>query len=181
MGCDEVSPVIAVKCTDEISTIADVERASGGWRLRQHRAAARHTKQAVPAALFGFGCPQLMMTSTRIIALFGKVVAQGHGRGAERLAHGLAAKQFRQQHQSGDHRVAPLPRRYRDLLAGVAFDLPDEIVGAAGKVKDALISRAAAQSLPDALFQPQLRVALPLRRVPRPDRRISSFRVAATS
>ncbi len=58
MGCDTVSPVIAVKCADEVSDHCHVECPARSGRLCEYRPAAGHAEQAVPAALFRIGGAQ---------------------------------------------------------------------------------------------------------------------------
>ncbi len=58
MGCDTVSPVIAVKCADEVSTIAMWNALLGSRRLCEHRPAAGHAEQIMPVALLRIGGPQ---------------------------------------------------------------------------------------------------------------------------
>jgi 7-keto-8-aminopelargonate synthetase-like enzyme len=79
MGCDEVSPVVAVKCPDEPSTVAM-------WNALL--AAGVYVNMAVPPGTPNKLCLLRCSVSAahtdedldRIIELFGEVVAQGHGK-----------------------------------------------------------------------------------------------------
>jgi 7-keto-8-aminopelargonate synthetase-like enzyme len=81
LGCDEVSPVVAVNCPDEISTIAM-------WNALLK--AGVYVNIALPPGTPGKQCLLRCSVSAahtaedidRIIALFGEVVAQGHYRQA---------------------------------------------------------------------------------------------------
>ena len=64
LGCDEVSPVIAVKCADEPSTIAMWNALLEAGVYVNIAIAARHARPAVPAALLGFGGAHDSMIST---------------------------------------------------------------------------------------------------------------------
>ena len=52
---------------------------------------------------------------------------------ARTLANRPAPQQPRQKADRGEQRVAPLPRLERDVRAGMAVDLPGDVVGAAGE------------------------------------------------
>ena len=81
LGCDEVSPVIAVKCPDEPSTIAM-------WNalLKSGVYVNIALPPGTPNKLCLLRCSVSAAHSDadidRIIALFGTVVAQGHGKTA---------------------------------------------------------------------------------------------------
>ena len=81
LGCDSVSPIVAVSCPDEVSTIAM-------WNALLN--AGVYVNIALPPGTPGKQCLLRCSVSAahtfedidRIIALFGEVVAQGHYRKA---------------------------------------------------------------------------------------------------
>ena len=78
LGCDKVSPIVAVNCPDEVSTDRDVERAAEGRRLCQYRAAAGHARASSACCRCSVSAAHTFEDIDRIIELFGEVVAQGH-------------------------------------------------------------------------------------------------------
>ena len=126
MGCDTVSPVIAVKCADEVSTIAM-------WNALLQ--AGVYVNIALPPGTPNKLC--LLRCSVSAAHSFDdidKIIApvwQSCGEQGCGLANRTLAQHCRKQQQPGEDGVLSLPFGENYLFPRMPLDFPDDVIGTA--------------------------------------------------